>query len=361
MKKTATATTFPSVHPTRIVEQHIQPQQQQQQQQQHVQQQQQQYAAPAMQAIDPMDTTLEDIADLSITPNTSASAYAPPNTPYIAVDEADKLNAQMCSEYGPEIQAYWRASEMRRAPSPTYMSKQQDINPKMREILVDWMVEVQLKFKLKEETLFLSIHILDRFLERRLVSRTKLQLVGCTSLLLAAKYEEIYAPEVADFVAISDKAYTREQIIAMEGIMLNALSFNLTVPLPINFLQRFARLGGVEQGDQVWCLSMYFMELTLQSYLFLNFPASQIAASALYLAMSTAQAAMGHGHVAVWTAAQQSQIEYNPQQIAHCVHEMYKLIELNQNGLSKYKAVKKKYSLPKFQEVAKYTCRPPTL
>lgn len=220
-------------------------------------------------------------------------------------------------------------------------------------------VEVQLKFKLKEETLFLAIHILDRFLERRLVSRTKLQLVGCTSLLLAAKYEEIYAPEVADFVAISDKAYAREQIIAMEGIMLNALSFNLTVPLPINFLQRFARLGGVEQGDQVWCLAMYFMELTLQSYAFLNFPPSQIAASALYLAMGTAQQAMGLGHLPVWTHTQSSQIEYTPSQLQGCLTEMFKLVEHTQNGLSKYKAVKKKYTLPKFHEVAKYTCRAP--
>lgn len=39
-----------------------------------------------------------------------------------------------------------------------------------------------------------------------------LQLVGCTAMLIASKYEEIYAPEVRDFVYISDKAYTREQV-----------------------------------------------------------------------------------------------------------------------------------------------------
>jgi cyclin B len=194
-----------------------------------------------------------------------------------------------------------------------------------------------------------------------LVTRTKLQLVGCTALLLAAKYEEIYAPEVNDFVAISDKAYTREQIIAMEGIMLTALNFNLTVPLPINFLQRFARLCGVEHQDQVWTLSLYFMELTLQSYTFLHFAPSAIAASALYLAMGTAQQAMGLGHHAVWTTNQQSMMDYTPAQVASCVTEMYKLIELNQSGLAKYKAVKKKFTQGKFHEVAKYTCRPPTL
>lgn len=144
VKKASVATTFPSVHPARLVEQAAPQQQAAPQHHTYLPQQQ---AAPVQQTVDPMDTTLEDsVADLSINPTattvaaSSASAYAPPATPYIAVDEADKLNAQMCSEYGPEIQAYWRASEMRRAPSPTYMSKQNDINPKMREILVDWMV-----------------------------------------------------------------------------------------------------------------------------------------------------------------------------------------------------------------------------
>ncbi len=57
--------------------------------------------------------------------------------------------------------------------------------------------------------------------------RQKLQLVGVTAMLLASKYEEIYAPEVRDFVYITDKAYTREQILAMEAQMLNTLDFKV--------------------------------------------------------------------------------------------------------------------------------------
>lgn len=121
------------------------------------------------------------------------------------------------TEYDADMLAYWRVVEQKVVVSPTYMTRQGDITPKMREILVDWMVEVQLKFKLREESLLLAVHILDRFMEKRLVSRSKLQLIGCTSLLIAGKYEEIFAPHVDDFVQISDKAYTCEQIIAMES------------------------------------------------------------------------------------------------------------------------------------------------
>ena len=57
-------------------------------------------------------------------------------------------------------------------------------------------------------------------------------------MLIASKYEEIWAPEVRDFVYISDKAYSREQILNMEKLMLNTLRFKLTVPTPWNFLAR---------------------------------------------------------------------------------------------------------------------------
>lgn len=35
-------------------------------------------------------------------------------------------------------------------------------------------------------------------------------------MFIACKYEEIYAPEVRDFVFITDNAYTRDQIFLME-------------------------------------------------------------------------------------------------------------------------------------------------
>ena len=89
------------------------------------------------------------------------------------------------------------------------MANQKEINDKMRAILVDWLIEVHSKFKLQKETLFLTINIIDRFLEKTIVSKSRLQLVGVTALLIASKYEEIYPPEVKDFVYITDRAYSK--------------------------------------------------------------------------------------------------------------------------------------------------------
>ena len=71
------------------------------------------------------------------------------------------------------------------------MSAQTDINASMREILVDWLIEVHLKFKLLPETLYLTVNLIDRYLEKQNVLRNKLQLVGVTAMLIASKYDEV--------------------------------------------------------------------------------------------------------------------------------------------------------------------------
>ena len=80
--------------------------------------------------------------------------------------------------------------------------------------------------------------------------------VGVTAMLIASKYEEIWAPEVKDFVYISDRAYTREQIICMEKLMLNTLGFRLTLPTPYNFLGRYLKAAGVHVERQVCVLGV---------------------------------------------------------------------------------------------------------
>lgn len=256
------------------------------------------------------------------------------------VDAADVGNPQMVSEYINDIMAYLKKVEPRRHPSATYMSKQRDINARMREILIDWLVEVHFKFKLCDETLFLTINIIDRFLERRAVSRTKLQLVGCTAMLVASKYEEIYAPEVCDFVYISDRAYNREQILAMESIMLNTLGFHLTVPSALRFGERFCKVSGLTSRQSH--LVHYLMELTCQEYNFLKYLPSIIASSAVYLART-----MTH-ESEIWTTTLETHSTYSEGDLKECVMELY---ELSSRQPSKYRAVRKKYANRKFDEV----------
>lgn len=163
------------------------------------------------------------------------------------------------------------------------MERQNDINEKMRAILVDWLIEVHLKFKLLPETLFLTVNIIDRYLQKAVIPRTQLQLVGVTSMLIASKYEEIYAPEVRDFVYITDKAYSKQEILKMEYTILSALEFNLTNPSSYRFLERFFKVSESE-NMALFNLSRYLIELPLIEYRMLKYNPSNIACSALFLA-----------------------------------------------------------------------------
>ena len=71
------------------------------------------------------------------------------------------------------------------------------------------------KFELMEETLYLTVNLIDRFLAVQPVVRKKLQLVGVTAMLLACKYEEVLVPVVEDLILISDKAYRRKEVLEM--------------------------------------------------------------------------------------------------------------------------------------------------
>ena len=83
----------------------------------------------------------------------------------------------------------------------------------MRAILIDWLVEVHLKFKLVPESLYLTVNLIDRYLEKEQVNRQHLQLIGVTAMLIGCKYEEIYPPVVKDFVYITDNAYSKAEVL----------------------------------------------------------------------------------------------------------------------------------------------------
>lgn len=268
-----------------------------------------------------------------------------PISPLPDIDSQDRNNPLAAPEYANDIYSYYRRIEPKYRVSPDYMVSQTDINEKMRAILTDWLVEVHLKFKLMPETLFLTCNLIDRYLEAKQVTRKNLQLVGVTAMLISSKYEEIWAPEVRDFVYISDKAYTREQILAMEKQMLNTLHFNLTLPTSYSFLARYIKAAGCHYDKQVTMLTSYMIELCLQEYSTLKFSASMQATAALYAAMTAV------GKADPYPRALMRHSGYTKEAILPCASVMVQLMQkASTNSLN---AVYKKYSNPKFGEASK--------
>ena len=101
-------------------------------------------------------------------------------------------------------------------------------------------------------------------------------------MFIASKYEEIYPPDLRDFVYVTDKAYTKKQILAMEGKILKALNFQVTVTSSFLFLQRFSKL--MCMNEKAYMMARYLIELSLVEYGLLKYTPSNIAASSIYLA-----------------------------------------------------------------------------
>jgi len=165
-----------------------------------------------------------------------------------------------------------------------YMAKQREINPHMRAILVDWLMEVVSEFKLEIESFFATISYIDRFLSLMHVIKSKLQLVAIACMLIATKYEEMYPPLLDDFVYICDGTYEADEVRRMELQVLLTLKFDANVASSDQFLARFIRC--VPTDKKTCCLAQYLIEISLMEYniLIVHLP-SQIAASALVLAL----------------------------------------------------------------------------
>lgn len=259
------------------------------------------------------------------------------------VDMDDVKNPLAAADFVKYIYESYRNIEQKVKISSSYMSRQQDINDRMRSILVDWLVDVHLKFKLVPETLYLTVNLIDRFLQVKSVSRKHLQLVGVTAMLVASKYEEIWAPEVRDFVYISDRAYNREQILNMEKIMLNSLKFNLTIPTHYHFLHRFLKVAGLDEDLEAVHYATYLVELALPDYSMLQFPYSQIAAAAV----SATLGLFGHDHMPMDL---ERHCGYSLDDLRDCMDKLNTLYNRAPEG--SLTAVYKKFSLDKFSNVA---------
>ncbi|RXH97548.1 hypothetical protein DVH24_007894 [Malus domestica] len=218
------------------------------------------------------------------------------------------------SEFSSSIYRHLHSLEMEanKRPSPSYMGRvQNDISPKMRGILVDWLVEVAEEYKLVTDTLYLTVSYLDRYLSSYAVSRSKLQLLGVSCMIIASKYEEICPPHVEDFCYITDNTYIVE-----------------------------------ESAGVFEYLSCYLSELSLLDYSCVQFLPSVVAASAIFLSRFTIQP-----DVHPWSLALQSYSGYRPSDLKMCVLAVHDL-QLNRKP-SSLRAIREKYMRPKNKSVAK--------
>jgi len=173
--------------------------------------------------------------------------------------------------------------ELTSKPVYNYMKKQKEINDQMRSILVDWIIDVHHKFGFTDETLFMTILIIDRYCSLEQISRIKYQCLGITALMIACKHEEINVPKVDDFIYITDNAYTKEEVFKMENDVLSKLNFELLYPSPIKFYEYLSL--HFDFSKKYHMLGKYLMETFLLDLKYIKYKPSIISCACTYIVM----------------------------------------------------------------------------
>ncbi|BAT77889.1 hypothetical protein LR48_Vigan09g012500 [Vigna angularis] len=250
-----------------------------------------------------------------------------------------------------DVYEYLHEMEMqkKRRPMVDYIEKVQKlVTPTMRAILVDWLVEVGEEYKLLPDTLHLSVSYIDRFLSINPVTKSKLQLLGVSSMLISCKYEEMDPPCVSDFCSITDYTYDKAEVVKMEADILKSLNFEMGSPTVNTFLRRFADVVSDNKmipNSHIEFLGRYLAELSLLDYDCLRFLPSVVAASAVFLSRFIISP-----EVHPWTPSLNECSGYKPAELKECVRTLHDLYLLRK--AASFKAVRDKYKQQKFKCVA---------
>jgi len=217
------------------------------------------------------------------------------------------------------------------------------VNSRMRTILVDWLVQVHMRFHLLPETLHLTVLLLDRFLQTGQATKQDLQLIGVTCMFIASKYEEIFTPELSDFVYVTDNSSTKKDILRMEIKILCLLGYDIGRPHSIHFLRRLSRSSNAPAETHI--LAKYLCELALMDHTLCWVLPSRLAASALHLAH------LLHGlNVPLIVYGQMAMID---EAITNDTISLARLLLRVRQSQCKQKAVRDKYAAGKMLSVSK--------
>ena len=234
-------------------------------------------------------------------------------------------------------------------PDYTYMSRQKEINDKMRSILVDWIIDVHFKFGFTDETLFMTISIIDRYLSICQITRTNFQLLGITALMIACKHEEIDLPKIDDFIYITDNAYVKNEVIKMEEDVLYKLNFSFLYPSPIKFFEYLSLHFGFSKKHHM--MGKYLMESFLLDVKNAKYKPSIISCACAYIVMKFFKMANYHdSYNKKFYNLDETVERYSEHNIKECAKDICLLVD-NINKTN-YQACLKKYSKPEQEKVS---------
>ena len=169
--------------------------------------------------------------------------------------------------------------------------KNQDIksiNERHRGVVVEWLSYINHYFNQSNETLFMCINIMDRYISKKKISLDIYQLVGISSYLIASKYEDTDIPSIDELIYISKNIYTHNDIVSMEKEILVALNFDIFSVSSYQFYSYFYFISSIN-NKKLFHLGHLILEICLLNIDIMAYNQSLLAIGALLVAKKCLQ------------------------------------------------------------------------
>ena len=156
-------------------------------------------------------------------------------------------------------------------------------NEKNRSIIFHWLVKNNNKWKLRDDTIFMAMNIMDRYVSKFKSKNSEFQLIAISSYFIASKYEDIYPPYLDELCQICNYIYSNEDIIKKEYEILVGLNFDILYNSSYKYLTFLHSIADKDNLKLLY-LAQFMLELSLENIDILEYSQCLRALSALILA-----------------------------------------------------------------------------
>ena len=181
-------------------------------------------------------------------------------------------------------------------------------NEKNRSIIFNWLVKNNFKWKLKDDTIFMAMNLMDRYISKYPTKNSEFQLIGISSYLIASKYEDIYPPYLDDLSQICNYIYSNDDIIKKEYEILSGLNFDILYNSSYKYLT-FLHSVTDKENMKLLYLAQFILELTLENLEILEHSQCLRAISALFLAKKILQIKKSWNNLKLYYKYDESEIK----------------------------------------------------
>lgn len=199
----------------------------------------------------------------------------------------------LIDDYGDDIFKYLRKNEKVNACdySNKDLFKLQDkkyFNENNRSIILQWLIKNNMKWKLKDDTIFMAMNIMDRYISKFKSKNLEFQLIAISSYFIASKYEDIYPPYLDELSQICNYIYSNDDIIKKEYEILVGLNFDILYNSSYKYLTFLHSIADKDNLKLLY-LAQFILELSLENIDILEHSQSQRALAALLIAKKILQ------------------------------------------------------------------------